>query len=80
MQEKRTDEKRMNIVVGFVLVGVGFDAVLLSFSLLPGVGLLLGIPAMLIGSIFIVKSGRKLTDAGRRSEEKGETAEAGGRG
>jgi hypothetical protein len=76
MNEERSFEKRSNIVVGLVLAGAGFVAVLLSFSLLPGIGLLLGIPAIVVGSIFIIKSGRKLADEKSRAGNEGTTVKA----
>jgi uncharacterized membrane protein len=64
-------EKIDNLIIGIFFVVVGIISCLLSVSLLPLIGLVIGVPCIIIGVIFLGKHGRKLSQA-RRPEEKRE--------
>ena len=54
-------EKGVNLILGLFLVGAGIVCFLLNFSVLPLIGVIIGIPCIAVGVFFLVKHKRRLT-------------------
>ena len=68
-QSGSTWEKIDNLIIGIFFVVVGIIAFLLSFVYLPLVGVVIAVPCVIIGVIFLGKHGRKLSDARKRQDK-----------
>jgi hypothetical protein len=68
-QSVSKSEKGANLILGVFLIALGAFFVLLNFVLMPLVGIILGIPCIGLGIVFLVKHSRRLSGTGRSSEQ-----------
>ena len=60
-------EKSANLLVGLLLLGGGIILILLNFSVLPGLGMIIGVLFLVIGAVFLVKHNQRLSRKKDRS-------------
>lgn len=62
-----TSEKSANLLVGILLAGGGLIFILLNFTVLPVIGLFVGIIFLVIGAVFLAKHNKHLSQKRRNN-------------
>ena len=67
-QQVPKSEKGANLILGIFFIAIGVFFLILNFVLMPLIGVILGVPCIGLGILFIVRYRRRLSGAGGAAE------------
>jgi hypothetical protein len=67
-QQVPKSEKGANLILGIFFIAIGVFFLILNFVLMPLIGVILGVPCIGLGMLFIVRHRRRLSGAGGAAE------------